>query len=559
MNMKKILIYALMALCALAACTKAADEPEYKPDTTLHRTGEVTLLASMEDFSTRVEMPGTGHGVWKKNDSLAVFTTDGTPVIFRIEGTGDTRRARFTGTIPSGKKLGSLAVYPYESVVSYEGGALRVNVPSTYDVAGNSFKGVMIASIEDSWEIAFTQLFALMNCSFKQIPANAHVMRITEQGRSLAGNFLVDPEKGVVTGITAPAGTSGLEISFSESPVSFSMTLPLPVAEYKNLVATIYDKAGDEVISSTLTSSGIFFDRAELRNVETEFPKVHVVSDYVSLKGVNWCRGNLISQKDAAEPGFMPGWRLAPTQWYCHNYDKKVLNDGTKDYNYDDNQATAARYIIDKDNCDHFNFGGIANYTSIDLADVAQPVGDKSICGKMYTNAGCTAETTDPAAAVYGDLAFWASNGSLRMPTSEEIATLKQCDLQYGYVIDKATDMKIWGILLTDPVGDTPATNTTAREITDEDMEEGLFLPCAGRHADSNVIVINFRTQADYWSGQAVDKAKLTGESWYSSGAGDNYQYSDFVNYSSNKLSCGHSTGYAYDRRAGFCIRPVKN
>lgn len=559
MNMKKILAYTMMALCALASCTKAADEPEYKPDTSLYRTGEVTLLASMEDFSTKVEMPGTGHGVWKKGDSLAVFTTDGTPVIFRIEGTGDTRRARFRGTIPSGKKLGSLAVYPYESVLSYEGGALRVNVPSSYDVTGNSFKGVMIATIEDSWEISFTQLFALVNCSFKQIPANASVMRITEQGRSLAGDFLVDPEKGVVTGITAPAGSSGLEIAFSESPVSFSMTLPLPVAEYKNLVATIYDAAGDEVVSSTLTSSGLFFDRAELRSVETEFPRVHVVTNYVTLRGVNWCRGNLISQAGAVESGFQPGWRIAPTQWYCHNYDKKVLNDGSKDYNYDAAQATAARYIIDKDNCDHFNFGGIANYTSIDLADVAQPAGDKSICGKMYTNAACTAETTDPTAAKYGDLAFWASNGSLRLPTSGEIATLKECDIQYGYVVDAATDMKIWGILLTEPAGSSPAVNTTQREITDEDMEEGLFLPCAGRHADSNTLVINFRTQADYWSGQAVDKAKLTGESWYGNAAGDNYQYADFANYSSNKLSCGHSVGYAYDRRAGFCIRPVKN
>lgn len=559
MNMKKILIYALMAFFAVVACTKAAEEPEYKPETSLHRTGVVSLLASMEDFSTKVEMPGTGHGVWKKDDSLAVFTTDGTPVIFRIEGTGDTRRARFQGTIPSGKELGSLAVYPYESVVSYEGGALHVNVPSTYDVAGNSFRGVMIASIEDSWEICFTQLFALMNCSFKQIPANAYVMRITERGRSLSGNFLVDPEKSVVTGITAPTGNSGLEISFSENPVSFAMTLPLPVAEYKNLVASIYDVSGDEVVSSSLTSSDIFFDRAELRSVETEFPKVHVVSNYVMLRGVNWCRGNLISQKDAVEPGFMPGWRIAPTQWYCHNYDKKVLSDGSKEYIYDDNQATAARYIIDKDNCDHFNFGGIANYTGIDIADVAQPVGDKSICGKMYTNAACTAETTDPSAAQYGDLAFWASNGLLRMPTGEEIASLKECDLQYGYVIDKATEMKIWGILLTDPVDPTPVINTTAREITDEDMEEGLFLPCAGRHPDSNTLVINFRTQADYWSGQAVDKAILAGESWYSSGSGDNYQYSDYANYSSNKLSCGHSVGYAYNRRAGFCIRPVKN
>ena len=557
--MKKIFLLTIMALFAAAACTKPAEEPEYKPDTSLHRTGEVTLLASMEDFSTRVGMPATGHGVWKKNDSLAVFTTDGAPVKFLIEGTGDTRRARFRGTIPSGKKLGSLAVYPYESVVSYEGGALKVNVPSDYNVGESSFKGVMIAEIADSWEICFTQLFALVSCSFKQVPANAFIMRISEQGRSLSGSFLVDPAKGAVTGITAPAGASGIDIHFPETPSSFAMTLPVPVAEYKNLTAKVYNMAGEEVVSAGLTASGVFIDRAELRGIEAEFPKVHVHTDYVVLRGVNWCRGNLISHAGATDAGFQPGWKLAPAQWYCHNYDKKVLNDGTKDYNYDPAQASAARFIIDKDNCDHFNFGGIANYTSIDLADVAQPVGDKSICGKMFTNATCTAETNDPAAAKYGDLAFWASNGSLRLPTSEEIASLKECDIQYGYVLDSATDMKIWGILLTEPAGSAPAVNTTQREITEEDMEEGLFLPCAGRHADSNQLVINFRTQADYWSGQAIDKAKISAESWSGNASGDNYQYADYANFSSNKLSCGHSVGYAYDRRAGFCIRPVKN
>lgn len=555
MIMKKLTIL-LAAAALIAACTKATPEPVYEQDTTLYRTGTVTLLASIEDFSTKMEMPGTGHGVWKSGDEIAVFTSFGTPVTFKLAGTGDTKRAKFTGEIPSGQTLGSFAVYPASAVKGGNETTVNIGISGSYSYGANSFEGPMIAKIGDSWEITFSQLFSLVTFSFKQIPVNATEILIEEPGRSLAGNFFLNTETGMVTGIGAPAGAEPLKLSIPEGTTGVTVTLPLPVAEYKKLKASAFDAKGEELTSVSLLENNLSFDRAMVKSIETEFPKVKVKSEYIVLQGVSWCRGNLITDAAASEQGFRAGWRLADSQWFSWNYEKKVTSDGSKDYEYDPNSPFAQRYVIDPANCDHFNWGGIANWTSINIADVATPAGALDISGKMYTDAACKVATTDFDKAKYGDIAYWASNGTYRMPTSAEMATLLKCNAQFGHILDGATNMKMWGFLFTEPSG-APTVNTTDREISLDELEEGLFLPAAGRHPDSNQLVINFRTQGDYWTSQSVDKSAITGESWYSNAKADNYQYCDFLNFTSS-ISCGHSTGYAYDRRAGFCIRPVK-
>ena len=128
--MKRTAIILAAAAFVLAGCVKATPEPEYNQDTTLYRTGKVTLLASIEDFSTKAEIPATGHGLWKKGDCITVYTSDGTPVEFKLDGTGDTKKAKFVGEIPSGKELGNLAVYPSGIVRSRIGNSISVSIPS---------------------------------------------------------------------------------------------------------------------------------------------------------------------------------------------------------------------------------------------------------------------------------------------------------------------------------------------------------------------------------------------------------------------------------------------
>ena len=209
--------------------------------------------------------------------------------------------------------------------------------------------------------------------------------------------------------------------------------------------------------------------------------------------------------------------------------------------------------------CNHFNFGGIEDLYINATGSFAAPSGDFSISGKLFTDRECRNQTTDFGAAKYGDLAFWASCGQYRLPTLEEIESLKECDIQYGHIL--APDgMKVWGLLFTEPADpQSPQFNSIDSEISSEQLENGLFLPCAGRRADSSVTVISFRTQGCYWTGGAVDKSFVASQSWASKAEGAEYEYSDILEFTQSGRSYGHVKGYAYDRRAGFCIRPVLN
>ena len=104
--MKKI-IFALAAALLAVACTNK--EEEFAPDTTLYRSGTVNLCASIEDLTTRMVIDLAGHGLWSEGDKIAVACSDGSFVEFVLNGTGDTKRAIFTGNIPEGKTLGRLA------------------------------------------------------------------------------------------------------------------------------------------------------------------------------------------------------------------------------------------------------------------------------------------------------------------------------------------------------------------------------------------------------------------------------------------------------------------
>jgi hypothetical protein len=155
--MKKIL-FALAAALLAVACTNK--EEEFAPDTTLYRSGTVNLCASIEDLTTRMVIDLAGHGLWGEDDKIAVACSDGSFVEFALNGTGETKRAIFTGVIPEGKTLGTVAVWPASAVVSLEGEKLTLKTPVEYSTDDIAYNGVMVASIADSWEIKFQHVMA---------------------------------------------------------------------------------------------------------------------------------------------------------------------------------------------------------------------------------------------------------------------------------------------------------------------------------------------------------------------------------------------------------------
>ena len=128
-EMKKI-IYIIFAVFFVSACT--SDKSGYQPDTTLYTKGTVNLCASIEEIITKLTMDPTGRGMWLEGDKIAVACSDGTFVDFELNGTGETKRAIFTGTIPEGKTLGKVAVWPASAAQGMEGDQLTLRTPTEY-------------------------------------------------------------------------------------------------------------------------------------------------------------------------------------------------------------------------------------------------------------------------------------------------------------------------------------------------------------------------------------------------------------------------------------------
>ena len=102
------------------------------PDTTLYTEGTVNLCASIEEIMTRIVVDQSGRGLWTEGDKIAVACDDGSFVEFELNGTGETKRAIFTGEIPAGRTLGKIAVWPANAVVSLDGDELTLKTPTEY-------------------------------------------------------------------------------------------------------------------------------------------------------------------------------------------------------------------------------------------------------------------------------------------------------------------------------------------------------------------------------------------------------------------------------------------
>ena len=205
-------------------------------------------------------------------------------------------------------------------------------------------------------------------------------------------------------------------------------------------------------------------------NATPEQPEVR--PDYITVAGIKWAAGNLEYEKDGAtDSGFAAGWAIAPTQ-YHHFYAGVTgdVNGEEKRNNYDKSA--------------HFNYGGIENpftYLIDYVAAVAASDPAFDISGKMYTDKSCTTATTDFAAAKFGDIAYWASNGKYRTPTAAEFQKLydEACRIKATYVDGVNT---INGTYYYNPgEGETAGVVEGTKTVTDEDLKVGIFLPWSGR------------------------------------------------------------------------------
>ena len=149
-------------------------------------------------------------------------------------------------------------------------------------------------------------------------------------------------------------------------------------------------------------------------------------------------------------------------------------------------------------------------------------------------------------------------------PTYEQLNKLyTEADIQFGYVLDG--DVKIWGIYFSNPKTDAaPTRNNVDREITASELESGVFLPKAGRRANSGSgSVISATQQCTYRTSTHYGYAdyKYTTGTLKDQTLNLGYAYSlHFPGKDEllNDTPLWQKSG-AYDNGAGFLIRPIVN
>lgn len=283
--MKRTIII-LLASALLFSC-KDYSYDTWNPDTSLKRTGEVSLLVSFENLETKLTMDDNGHGTWEEGDMIAVACSDGSFVDFTLDGTGDTRRAVFKGTIPDGLQIGNIAVYPAACIVSYDGSIISLSAPSGINNAQNSYKGILVGSIGKTWEVNFRQAMAFLDLTLSNYPVEAGSISLSCAGMPLSGTFTAEVDSVLTRGLKPSdgSGTAGLTIAMSDVSKESYVTVPVPVAEYPILNATFIDAKNDAVLEQALSDYSISLERAELRKMTVTLSDVAAPPCRINLNG----------------------------------------------------------------------------------------------------------------------------------------------------------------------------------------------------------------------------------------------------------------------------------
>ena len=534
--MKKILKYISYCLPVLAlavGCTEAEGVSEFQPDT--NKSGNVTLLASIENAETRAQVVATGEARWLRNDAIAVVCDDGSIEKFNLDGTGDTRRALFTGLVEN-KGVGEYALYPADA--TFANGTLTATLSETTPVSSTGSCSIMAGVINDKNEVEFKQLTAYVTIQLSKVPTMAKSIVISSD-KNLSGEFSVALPDAFETGIAAVAGDKTVTIELGEGAgATVNAFFPIPVGDYSYLKATAYSAAGVAVGEVDLASSLISVTRGLLLSYVLEMPAVDVkptpIAGTVNVAGIYWALGNLQYEKGGVTSnGFADGWHIAASQagFYHQN-------------------LTSGRDNFDKSEI--YNFGGIADpFSAVATSSATAAVGS-DISAKMYTDQACTVATEDFAAAKYGDIAHWASRGQYRMPKDEEFATLleKASAVKATYTLDGVT---VTGIYFFDPAfGEAPVqTLDETKELTDADLANGLFLPWIGRSYNAEKTQYNIYK----WGEQGPYRASgvVTGE-----GADQPCYGTVFAtHYVGTETTSLPYWNKAFDAKGRYAIRPV--
>ena len=592
--MKKIIT--LLAVLAVS-CTM-----EEMPGTGDAGTCVTSITVSLPQ--TKVSVDETdGKCTWDEGDCIAVWDASASRYVeFTLtEGAGK------AGAVFSANGIvdltdGADMVYPSSYAYSIaKDGELVMNVPNVLDHDSDSKVPVVLrGNVSLKGEVpsgTFSHELGIIRFTLHDVPAYAAGFVLKSESEALAGLF----QNG---GYVPSHSSKAIKFSFpyktgynystdndgDADPDDAIIYVALPAGTYNGLSVYFIDGDGDIIegtqkkMKSAALAAGDYVIMPVL-----DLKKSQLRKDYVKVIGVKWAKGNLVrdaqnswhSVQKGVDDGFQTGWGLHDEQWKYINWDGSLNQSGYTDRYTQNNNS----YF------DVFSWGGIgrqASYRSGRLVpstsnydisckvfwgyvntnlekcrpeNLEQLEGDACFSSELASNGNSQYTKDGKAAAIAGDVAYWASKGKYCMPKKGLLSALShhttsKASFQYGKYVKG--DVTVYGYLYTTPLGDIVRSNEEVT-FTDADLESGLFLPFTGRRSNrENGVIINQRSQAIYRSSTFGDPSNATHPQcatslWFEGSALPQYGYT----HGKATEDDGYSSICTLSNAAGGCIRPV--
>lgn len=529
-----------MAMAATACNKLAPAEPE--PAATDNR--QITVCASIPSTKLAID---SGQASWTAGDAIAVYNTEGTMFTLTLSEGAGTNYGKFSGSF-SGTLVTDYAIYPAAYAGTVPG---HVNIPK-YEPRTDNVNSVMASALTvngtDIEATGFHHLMAVVEITLKNLPAYACALKFwSKEGAQLNGDYTINPAlDGVSYNIgSKEEGTYDHIIYFpykTEGEIKFCV--PVPAYDYTDLAVRVLD--GDEdVIEGTGKNIPAKFSSFKAGDY-VAMPALDVRSlvgtardNFVKIEGVKWAKGNLRAWEQGTDgSGWQRGWNIYDNQWesqYMLKAEGALVNGDNQSFSLSDDLFKGTE--VDYGHWDYFSWGTLSRSSRVHNCAVTSTVPNFEISGKVFkfkedAIKGDISVSADEVfgderwgdigtfqstnSNLVGDVAFWASKGQYRMPTKGEINKLyaknavgegsEHAHLQAGYYM--VGEKKVNGILFTScPSWETTTYETTAIEITDKDLECGLFLPKAGERTTNKENSYNsgsikyFNSWGAYWSG----------------------------------------------------------
>lgn len=578
--MKKIITTILIAAAAFTACVQ-------NDEIVVNNNDKISFTASFDAPQTRsvlVNENGKFHAEWAEGDRIELFeikkigtkTTRSSNPIVNLTAGGPTASVEFELAAQTADEF-TYIVSHNDASMQGEGLFMAFTLPATQaPQAMNTFdsatdllisKGVVVAAQPTTgltFELKRVTAIGEVTVKNLALAADDKVVSVTFScSEDIAGKrtkmMVSDIAAGndPLTQATVETSIKGVTVTLPEAQTGdftyYMNVWPATLAAGSDYTVTIttekdtYIKQGTLPSALSFTSGNITALKVNMSGVKGENESVVEGPKYVEVAGIKWATGNLQYQVGGrTSDGFNDGWAIAANQAHFFGYESATSGGATLKYNEKDKGYNKV---------DHFNFGGITDYCTVATAsavslNATEPAFDFS--GKMYTDQTCTSETKDFAAAKYGDIAYWASNGKYRMPTGVEFNALynNACRTKATYILNGTT---LYGTYFYNPgEGETAGVieNSTPVELSDDDLHVGLFLPYAGRGYNTETSDANAEEYIFKAGNQGVYRVSTVNST-------STLTNTHGLIYRIQSLSEGGYYNTAYGATARYSIRPV--